>query len=80
MQSVTTTDSIEKVRESNMSIAFMCDKCGNVFESKKDLKRVVCANITSANGLMNKYDIQIDLCKNCRDELFDFINKESEEN
>ena len=62
-----------------MSISFMCDKCGKVFESRKDLKRVVCADITSSHGLMNKYDMQIDLCENCCDELFNFVEKESEE-
>ena len=62
-----------------MALAFMCDRCKSMFKHREDLKRVVCANITCSNRLMNKYDMQIDLCKKCRDELFDFVKKESED-
>ena len=61
-----------------MAIAFMCDRCKEMYEHREDLKRVVCADITHSNKLMNKYDMQIDLCKKCCDELFDFVKKESE--
>ena len=62
-----------------MALAFMCDRCKSMFEHRKDLKRVVYADITASNRLMNKYDMQIDLCQKCCDELFDFVKKESED-
>ena len=62
-----------------MALAFMCDRCKSMFEHRKYLKRVVYADITCSNRLMNKYDMQIDLCQKCCDELFDFVKKESEE-
>lgn len=62
-----------------MGLAYMCDRCKSIFNHRKDLKRVVYADITCSNGLKNNYDMQVDLCKKCCDELFDFVEKESEE-